>query len=249
MVKGLERFIEKFKDCTDCYTIIGGTACDILMSEQDLDFRATKDIDMIIIMEEKTDEFAKLFWEFINEGEYKCGWKNSEEPHYYRFTEPLQGYPVQIELFSKSPDYHLKADTTIIPLHIDDDVSSLSAILLNDDYYNFMLKGRRMLTGVSVLGAEYIIPFKMYAWLDLHKRKEDGKHVNSRDLRKHKLDVFRLLDIIDIDSKVELSERIKSDVIKFIESVADEDLDDTLQQVGVIMSFKDALNSLRKIYL
>lgn len=249
MVKGLERFIEKFKDCTDCYTIIGGTACDILMSEQDLDFRATKDIDMIIIMEEKTDEFAKLFWEFINEGEYKCGWKNSEEPHYYRFTEPLQGYPVQIEIFSKSPDYHLKADTTIIPLHIDDDVSSLSAILLNDDYYNFMLKGRRMLTGVSVLGAEYIIPFKMYAWLDLHKRKEDGKHVNSRDLRKHKLDVFRLLDIIDIDSKVELSERIKSDVIKFIESVADEDLDDTLQQVGVIMSFKDALNSLRKIYL
>lgn len=249
MVKGLERFIEKFKDCTDCYTIIGGTACDILMSEQDLDFRATKDIDMIIIMEEKTDEFAKLFWEFINEGEYKCGWKNSEEPHYYRFTEPLQGYPVQIELFSKSPDYHLKADTTIIPLHIDDDVSSLSAILLNDDYYNFMLKGRRILTGVSVLGAEYIIPFKMYAWLDLHKRKEDGKHVNSRDLRKHKLDVFRLLDIIDIDSKVELSERIKSDVIKFIESVADEDLDDTLQQVGVIMSFKDALNSLRKIYL
>ncbi|MBR6061049.1 MAG: hypothetical protein IKP67_03140 [Spirochaetales bacterium] len=46
MVAGLERFIEKFKDYTDCYTIIGGTACDILMSDVGVAFRATKDIDM-----------------------------------------------------------------------------------------------------------------------------------------------------------------------------------------------------------
>lgn len=28
------------------YAIIGGTACDILMTEEGLDFRATKDIDL-----------------------------------------------------------------------------------------------------------------------------------------------------------------------------------------------------------
>ena len=47
----INSFIEKFKDYTDCYTVIGGTACDILMTEAGTDFRATNDIDMILIME------------------------------------------------------------------------------------------------------------------------------------------------------------------------------------------------------
>ena len=46
-VKGIEKFTEYFKKYEDCYTIIGGAACDILMSSAKLDFRATKDIDMI----------------------------------------------------------------------------------------------------------------------------------------------------------------------------------------------------------
>ena len=62
----------------------------------------------------------------------------------------------------------------IIPIHIDDDVSSLSAILLNDDFYNFMMEGRTLIDGISVLRAEYLIPFKMYAWLDLGKRKQES---------------------------------------------------------------------------
>lgn len=45
MVNGFDSFREKFKGYEDCYTIIGGTACDILMNEVGLDFRATKDID------------------------------------------------------------------------------------------------------------------------------------------------------------------------------------------------------------
>ena len=35
MVNGIETFREKFKDYSDCYTVIGGTACDILMTEAD----------------------------------------------------------------------------------------------------------------------------------------------------------------------------------------------------------------------
>lgn len=63
MVAGMKSFIEKFKDYADCYTIIGGTACDILMSDADLDFRATKDIDMILIMEARYQDFTRVFWE------------------------------------------------------------------------------------------------------------------------------------------------------------------------------------------
>lgn len=50
MVAGIESFREKFRDFSDCYTVIGGAACDILMEEADLDFRATKDIDLILIL-------------------------------------------------------------------------------------------------------------------------------------------------------------------------------------------------------
>ena len=86
MVPGLDSFREKFKNYTDYYTIIGGTACDILLSEADLPFRATKDIDMILIMEDNFPEFASIFWKYIKEGGYKCGCKNEQNMHFYRFT-------------------------------------------------------------------------------------------------------------------------------------------------------------------
>ena len=59
MVVGMELFRDKLKGFEDCYTVIGGAACDILMSEVDIDFRLTKDIDMILILEDKKIEFAK----------------------------------------------------------------------------------------------------------------------------------------------------------------------------------------------
>ena len=107
MVAGIDSFRDKFRGFEDCYTVIGGAACDILMSEADIDFRLTKDIDMILILEDKKEEFAKTFWEYIKEGKYKCGWKNSDKMHFYRFTEPIDGYPVMIELFSRKPGYNL----------------------------------------------------------------------------------------------------------------------------------------------
>ena len=87
MVEGIESFIRKFADYSDCYTIIGGAACDILMTEADIGFRATHDIDMIIILEARYREFAKVFWEYVLEADYRFGWKNSDKVHFYRFTE------------------------------------------------------------------------------------------------------------------------------------------------------------------
>lgn len=218
MVPGIDSFREKFKDYTDYYTIIGGTACDILLSEADLPFRATKDIDMILIMEDNFPEFASVFWEYIKEGGYKCGWKNEQNMHFYRFTEGKFGYPTMIELFSRKPGYHLEIEEGIIPIHIDDDTSSLSAILLNDDFYKFMMSGRRVVDGIGVLGAEHLIPFKMYAWINLLDRKRAGEHVNEKDLKKHKYDVFRLLQIvttgIKVESQYETREMFRADIYK-----------------------------------
>lgn len=249
MVSGIDKFVEKFKDYSDCYTIIGGAACDILMGELSRDFRATKDIDMILIMEGRSEEFTKLFWEFIKDGGYKCGWKNDNEPHFYRFTEPVAGYPVQIELFSRLPDYHLESITPIIPIYISDDISSLSAILLNDDYYRLMLDGKKVVNGVSVLGAEYLVPFKMFAWMNLLEMKNQGQHVNERDLRKHKLDVFRLLEIVEAGTVVSIPDAIASDVKRFVETVALEQLDHSLNQIGVEITQSQGIDLIKTIYL
>ena len=46
MVTGIDSFKEWFKGSEEQYAIIGGTTCDILMTEEGLDFRATKDIDL-----------------------------------------------------------------------------------------------------------------------------------------------------------------------------------------------------------
>ena len=189
MVPGIGSFREKFKDYTDYYTIIGGTACDILLSEADLPFRATKDIDMILIMEDN-------------------------------FPEGKFGYPTMIELFSRKPGYLLEIEEGIIPIHIDDDTSSLSAILLNDDYYKFMMSGRRVVDGIGVLGAEHLIPFKMYAWINLLERKRAGEHVNEKDLKKHKYDVFRLLQIVTAGTKVESEGLVTESIHRYIEEIS-----------------------------
>ena len=99
MVDGIESFREAFKEFSDCYTVIGGAACDILMSEQDVEFRATHDIDMILILEDKKKEFSSVFWKYIKDGGYRCGWKTSDEVHFYRFTEPQLAFLLRLNCF------------------------------------------------------------------------------------------------------------------------------------------------------
>ena len=246
MVAGMESFIRKFREYGDCYTFIGGAACAILMAEAETDFRATRDIDMILIMEARQQEFVKIFWEYVLEGRYRFGWKNSDKAHFYRFTEPKTGYPAMIELFSKEPDYMMNVPAGIVPIHVGDDVSSLSAILLDEDYYNFMLAGRKTVSGVSVLDAEHIIPFKMHAWLDLKDRKQIGGHVNERDLKKHKYDVFRLLQIIDRSITVDTSGLVRDSVTRFMREIAMETI--PFRQLGLPFEMDEALTILRNLY-
>lgn len=247
MVKGLDYFINKFKGFEDCYTIIGGTACNVLMDETETPFRATKDIDMILIMEARHKEFANTFWEFIEEGGYKCGWRNSDEVHFYRFTEPKKGYPSMIELFSRKPDYLPDAPAEIIPIYIDDYVSSLSAILLDDDFYNFMLSGRKTVSDICVLDAEHLIPFKMYAWLDLKKKKQEGKFVPERDIKKHKYDVFRLLQIVDTGLHIETTGLIRDSIVRFLNDIKSEEI--PFDQLGIPFQMSDALRHLASLYV
>lgn len=250
MVSGFDSFRDRFRGYEDCYTIIGGTACDILMSEVGLDFRATKDIDMIILIEERFAEFSAVFWEYIRDGGYKCGWKSSDVPHFYRFTEPQAAeYPAMIELFSRRPGFQARhPEIHLTPLPVSDDISSLSAIMLDDNYYRLMLEGRQTVDGVSVLRTEYLMLFKMKAWLDLQKKKADGAHVNERDLKKHKNDVFRLFPLVEPSSQIEISPAVETDLKQFVQMMTYEQVD--LEHLGLDgVSLEEILNTLRKIFV
>ena len=73
-----------------------------------------------------------------------------------------------IELFSRKPDaVQLHENMHLTPVHLDNDVASLSAILLNDSYYNLLRLGTEIIDGFSVLSLPLLIVFKIRAWLDL----------------------------------------------------------------------------------
>ena len=62
MVRGLDIFKKYFEEYPNNYVIIGGTACDIHIGEAGLTPRATKDIDIILVVEALSSEFVKQFW-------------------------------------------------------------------------------------------------------------------------------------------------------------------------------------------
>ena len=102
-----------------------------------------------------------------------------------------------IEIFSRNPDFIiLEDDAVLTPLLIDDEISSLSAILLNEAYYELLKTGQKMVDGIPVLSPTCLIPFKAKAWLDLKERKLNGDQVDSKNIKKHKNDVFRLALLI-----------------------------------------------------
>lgn len=62
-MEGLETFKQYFQEYEDHYVLIGGAACDVIFSEEDgSSFRATKDLDMVLIVEALTLEFGEQFW-------------------------------------------------------------------------------------------------------------------------------------------------------------------------------------------
>jgi len=52
----------------------------------------------------------------------------------------------------------LPTDCHLTPLPIAEEVSGLSAILLDDNYYEFAQEGTRIVGELSVLAPEYIVP-------------------------------------------------------------------------------------------
>jgi hypothetical protein len=249
MVKGIDLFRAHFSSFGDRYVLIGGTACDLAMGKAGLPFRVTKDLDIVLCVEALDAEFAKAFWAFVAAGGYEVQEAATGQKRFYRFQKPANAdYPVMLELFSRVPDALTVAEGShLTPIPVDEEISSLSAILLDKDYYGWIHSGRRVVEGVPIVGPEHLIPLKAKAWLDLSARKEAGQEVDGGAIKKHKNDVFRLFQIIDPEFKARPPSSIAADMRSFCERMKTEHVD--LKALGLgSASLLDILGRLGRMY-
>lgn len=249
MVKGLDLFREHFDGFADHYVLIGGTACDLIMSDAGLPFRATRDLDIVLCMEALDAAFAKAFWQFVGAGRYQIQETATGEKKFYRFQKPADGaYPAMLELFSRVPDaLSIAKGSHLTPIPIDEEVSSLSAILLDDDYYDWIHSGKREVEGVRIVGPEHLVPLKARAWLDLRARKNAGHNVDSKSIKKHRNDIFRLVQVLDPEANPMIPAPIASDMGDFLEQAATEEVD--LRTLGLgTRSLTSVLDTLKGFY-
>ncbi|MEF2953087.1 hypothetical protein [Blautia sp.] len=247
MVKGLDVFRKYFADYEEQYVLIGGAACDILFESNEVNFRATRDLDMVLIIEALTPEFGEKFWNFIVAGRYRNKATNGRKTQFYRFDKPEEdSFPKMIELFCRS-DFKLENAEGITPIHIDDEISSLSAILLDDDYYKILLDGKVVRNGLSVLRPEYIILFKAKAYLDLKQRKETGGTVDSNDIKKHKRDILRIAAELMLEKAMDLPVSVNEDIHVFLASLEQEPFDQSsLKMYG--LKNDDVVALLKRVF-
>ena len=249
MIQGLNIFRDFFKGFEDRYTLIGGVACYMSMEEAGIDFRATKDLDIVLCAEALDAAFVARFWEFVTAAEYEVKERSCGDKQFYRFSKPgTNEYPQMLELFSRKPDdLLLGVNNGLTPIPVDESVSSLSAILLDDAYYQCIQEGTHILDGIPILKVEYIIPFKMKAWSDLTDRKNDGEQVDSKNIKKHRNDVLKISQLLAPTQTVTVSSSIMDDMRSFIVEMASETID--LKQLGLRgITLEEILSNLNSIY-
>ncbi len=236
MVRGLDIFQSWFASYSNQYVLIGGTAASLTMEEAGLAFRATKDLDIVLHVEALTPAFGEAFWKFVETGGYEIRQaSNTGKPIFYRFQKPTdERYPAMVELFARAPDgLQLAQGSQLTPIPLDEAVSSLSAILLDEAYYEFIMAGRREVDGLPWVGEDRLIPLKAIAWLDLNARREQGAQVDAKDVRKHLNDVLRLSQLLAPATRIPLVQKIGDDLQRFLVAVApDTSIDPKALQLG-----------------
>lgn len=120
--------------------------------------------------------------------------------------------------------------------------------MLNEEYYEMLLKGRLVLSEIAVLSHTYLIPFKAKAWLDLRVQKAQRLHVDEKDIRKHKNDVLRLSTLLTGNERCELPETVYEEFSLFLRELAQEPADlKSLKISGVTLA--QIVDTLSAVYL
>jgi hypothetical protein len=178
-------------------------------------------------VENMTEAFARRFWQFVRDAGYRPERRKpklDESPKYelYRFLDGKPDYPQMIELLSRHPDVLGKPHGLVIePIPTEDAISSLSAIIMDDDFYDFTVRHSRVTDGIRYADPAALIALKAKAYLNLREDKRAGLHINSKDIKKHRSDVLKNVVIME-DDNVEAPASIVTCVHDFVSSIHSE---------------------------
>lgn len=63
------------------------------------------------------------------------------------------------------------------------------------------------------------IPFKAKAWCELIDRKANGEEGQTKHIKKHYRDIYKLVTLLPQNTKVELSGMVKQDMERFVNDI------------------------------
>lgn len=218
MVKGLDIFREHFREFEGAFTLIGGAACEEWFGAQGLPFRATKDLDLVMMLDQISPGLLAAIRSFLAAGGYSTRERSPGVPVLYRFLTPTQEeFPAKLEFCSRSPeDVDLSDGQQAIPITLELGQHSLSALLLNEAYYGLIQDYHSTNEGLWVATVTALIPLKAHAWLNLTSRKAAGEPVDSKNIEKHRNDVFRLAATLPGEPGPALASSILTDLAAFL---------------------------------
>lgn len=243
--RGLDHFTDFLKDFEDDYVIVGGGAASVYLGDDSLDFRATKDIDVVLFTNNSIDLNCRI-GEYIEAGQYEVKERTDGSSQYYRFTSPKDSkYPEIIELFSRNENkIEVRQGQYIIPVHKELD-NQLSAILLDDVYFDLIKNNAvKSAEGYPIINPVANICMKAKAYKELGQTPKDAKRQ-----RKHLKDIIRLtqslrndpvslapVPLADLKSAVEAIREIPNREVKQIDNV-DISKDEVLDVLGEVFGF------------
>lgn len=209
---GLNHFEEYFKDFRESYVVVGGFAT-LMHLEKQLEGhgKVTQDIDLVLLTTASI-EMAQKIKAYVREGEYTIQKGEKDNFSYYRFVNPkVENFAKEIELFAvKDQALLLGEGQRIIPVDPEEGLYSLSAIMLDNEYFEMIKNNIDNSNRVPCTNTLATIMLKISAFYDLKSRGDDK-------WKKHRRDILKLVLLLTGEEQLELKGRMVEDVEMFME--------------------------------
>lgn len=204
-----EDFLSRYmKDFSDGYILIGGNACALNFEEFSVQFRSTTDLDIVLILESNDTDFYIHLSNYLETNGYQGkvfnGSNSGGSAYRFKLSDELKDgtKPAQIELFSKKPEYFdevVSKKLHITPIETGFGVSNFSAILVDDDIYDFILNSKIIIKNISTVNMECLLGLKSIAW-HANQRLYDEKILKDYGtVIKHPDDMLSIISVLEED--------------------------------------------------
>lgn len=220
----LQHFRDAMKGFSEDFILIGGNACSLLFDSIGVEFRETADLDVVLVIEKWSNEFAESLDQYISDFGYTgrrfIRGDATGKSHVHRFSinpshPKFDEIPSEIELFSRCPDgINLKANQHLVPIDAGDGISNFSAILFDDDYYAYLNANTIIVEDIRIPHKKCLTALKASAWVNNKELFQQGILIDIGTVHKHAFDICRLFAIYeDIDfTPSEIPTRIFKDI-------------------------------------